>query len=730
PNSRLLPKTADDGQIVAWSASQKRWVAQDNSGGSGFDPSADQNITGSYVYEKSTVTSPITITGERNGSYGMLIENTSNGTSAGSQLLLYNDLGASAQWYSSSSNVGHAYGANTLFLRQVANGAFRFVTDSSNDFYFGPSIYGNSPYAIFSNTLIRFDKNVAIGYTSASARLDVTGDGINPIAIFRDNALNATVKLVNGYLSGGGISLGSYTTNVGGIWNGTLTPNNSNYALVTTNIYTFLNAVTQVQFKLNHADQGFYNSNGWAFGTSTITQNGTITVKGSGGKIQSWRNSADIEKAAMGDTGDLTISNTLQAPDVKTANVWSSSSIISFKNSAYTGAPLITIGPATVLFPAIKANGTTLEIYLGDGSGYTSLKANKLFTGSAGGGLDDSIQTANVYLGSIRALYTQSGRPVFSFGSLTAAGIGINIDGSITTATTGTLYHTNHTGTIALNSAGNANVRYNSIEYTVTNGGAQTGNLTGFFLNATETALNGMSHNLMDLQVGGVSKFKVLNNGLMTASYATIASFSIGTYTGRDLKSTSSHMMNFNTNSITVGENYTAVPNYASALFAIDSTVKGFLLPRMTTVNRDGISSPAIGLLLYDTTLNMLSVYTSNWEQFVTNKTNMVVGADYEFFFTDASGNPFGTKDLGFKRGSAGVLEITDGSTGCGAIKSCYFQSRDLSAGGLATATRMRFGSTGAVGDGGLTALGIDTQLAVEVDSTILYIPCSTSQFS
>jgi hypothetical protein len=53
------------------------------------------------------------------------------------------------------------------------------------------------------------------------------------------------------------------------------------------------------------------------------------------------------------------------------------------------------------------------------------------------------------------------------------------------------------------------------IAYTINNVGTPvTGTATGIFLNATETALNGMGHNLLDLQVGGVSKFRVANSGV------------------------------------------------------------------------------------------------------------------------------------------------------------------------------------------------------------------------
>ena len=52
----------------------------------------------------------------------------------------------------------------------------------------------------------------------------------------------------------------------------------------------------------------------------------------------------------------------------------------------------------------------------------------------------------------------------------------------------------------------------------------------------------------------------------------------------------------------------------ASAITQIDSTTKGFLPPRMTTVQKLAISTPAAGLMVYDTTLNKLCVFTTAWE--------------------------------------------------------------------------------------------------------------------
>jgi nitrogen fixation protein len=52
----------------------------------------------------------------------------------------------------------------------------------------------------------------------------------------------------------------------------------------------------------------------------------------------------------------------------------------------------------------------------------------------------------------------------------------------------------------------------------------------------------------------------------------------------------------------------------ASSRLTINSTTQGFLPPRMTTTQKNAIASPAAGLVVYDTTLNKLCVYTTAWE--------------------------------------------------------------------------------------------------------------------
>ena len=52
----------------------------------------------------------------------------------------------------------------------------------------------------------------------------------------------------------------------------------------------------------------------------------------------------------------------------------------------------------------------------------------------------------------------------------------------------------------------------------------------------------------------------------------------------------------------------------ASSKLTIASTTQGFLPPRMTTTQKNAIATPAAGLVVYDTTLNKLCLYTTTWE--------------------------------------------------------------------------------------------------------------------
>jgi hypothetical protein len=178
-------------------------------------------------------------------------------------------------------------------------------------------------------------------------------------------------------------------------------------------------------------------------------------------------------------------------------------------------------------------------------------------------------------------------------------------------------------------SAGSANYQGINLSYTLNNTGAQTGTATGLLLNATETALNGQVHNLLDLQIGGVSKFKVTNGGNLTVGgtgndgIINLARGSNGAIVGAIIQTTSfTQIHNYQGNgtdffvagatnvqrafvrntgfgvSGTNGGNFTLD---ASAALQVNSVIQGFLPPRMTNAQRIAIATPAVGLMVYCT---------------------------------------------------------------------------------------------------------------------------------
>ena len=72
----------------------------------------------------------------------------------------------------------------------------------------------------------------------------------------------------------------------------------------------------------------------------------------------------------------------------------------------------------------------------------------------------------------------------------------------------------------------------------------------------------------------------------------------------------------------------------ASSVLDIQSTTKGFLAPRMTTLQRAAISSPEVGLMVFDTDINKFCFYEgSSW---IANETNQFTRDNYVLVKTTA----------------------------------------------------------------------------------------------
>jgi hypothetical protein len=87
------------------------------------------------------------------------------------------------------------------------------------------------------------------------------------------------------------------------------------------------------------------------------------------------------------------------------------------------------------------------------------------------------------------------------------------------------------------------------------------------------------------------------------------------TTTGTTLQTLTERLRIFNTTGNVLIQNGGTFTDIASSLLTMVSTTKGFLPPRMTTAQKNAIGTPATGLVVYDTTLNKLAVYTgAAWE--------------------------------------------------------------------------------------------------------------------
>jgi hypothetical protein len=64
------------------------------------------------------------------------------------------------------------------------------------------------------------------------------------------------------------------------------------------------------------------------------------------------------------------------------------------------------------------------------------------------------------------------------------------------------------------------------------------------------------------------------------------------------------------TGNVGIGANSTSV----SAILDVQSTTKGARMPNMTTTQKNAIASPVAGLMVYDTTLSKMCVFTTVWE--------------------------------------------------------------------------------------------------------------------
>lgn len=141
------------------------------------------------------------------------------------------------------------------------------------------------------------------------------------------------------------------------------------------------------------------------------------------------------------------------------------------------------------------------------------------------------------------------------------------------------------------------------------------------------------SINATNYKISGTSIFATANTWTATQTFGQINISSLRATSGASIISFAAGLVSigsgsggtvlvFNSNGPEVARFSTSgnmligtTTDVPTSILTLSSTTKGFLPPKLTTTQKNAISSPATGLVLYDTTLNKLCVYTgSTWE--------------------------------------------------------------------------------------------------------------------
>jgi hypothetical protein len=298
------------------------------------------------------------------------------------------------------------------------------------------------------------------------------------------------------------------------------------------------------------------------------------------------------------------------------------------------------LGAGDIPIPIVNPSGVSGAIQFSDGSAFSSDAAN-LFWDDANNrlGIGTNAPTREIdVVGTIRA----SSSVVVGGGGLTlqsnflwgqSAGIRLRVDtpslggvavnttpisnvttlirGWGSTSATTSLLVRNSAGVAALTVRDNLTLTLGGVLTTSSNitstANVQGGNinaLTNVYIGNFQSSLRSNGSGIIQLQNTAENDFNRLQFGGTSASFPAI-------------KRASNNLEIRNADD-TFGAGLSVGGSLnASAILQADSTTKGFLPPRMTTTQKNAISSPSSGLQVYDTTLNQMSYYNgSSWINF------------------------------------------------------------------------------------------------------------------
>jgi hypothetical protein len=541
-------------------------------------------------------------------------------------------LGAESLRFNVNGNNNTAIGRNAIFDVQTGSdntaigyNTGRGITTGSNNTILGANVTGLSP--TLANNIIIADGsgnrrinvdsngNVGIGTNTPLYNLDVVETSGSLNAVFTNSDATSNITFYQDNDQAKGLRLQSYgSTASGTLLDGTINRANST-------VYRTNDASNPMVFGgfATSSEQVYFGKNSFTLALNNTTNNVTIGassgtarlfIKGSGSTSATTsllvQNSASTNLLSVLDDGNVGI-NTLTPSQklhvngslrIETGGIYDGTN-----NIGTSGQVLSSTGTSTAWITPSGGGGSPSgvagAIQFSDGSAFAS-DAAKFFWDDTNKrlGVGTNSPTATTHIVGIDQLST-------STSLLVQDSIGTNILRVHNQANNSAVVMS--TAKIANYEIISGDVLFNtSMRFVPTTGGLAINK------DYSSTAANTLVHlkgsgttsattSLLVTNSAGTQTFKVLDNGTIFMGIGSGSSF-ICDAGGPDKIRTSS-----------VGVAIDGSP-VTSAALAVNGTTKGFLPPRMTTTQKNAIATPASGLMVYDTNLNKLCVYTTAWE--------------------------------------------------------------------------------------------------------------------
>jgi hypothetical protein len=331
---------------------------------------------------------------------------------------------------------------------------------------------------------------------------------------------------------------------------------------------------------------------------------------------------AQIQSLATGTTGtdfnisSATATHTFNLPDASASNRgaltsadWSTfngkqAALVSGTNIKTVNSTSL-VGSGDVAVQATLVSGTNIKTI----NGSTILGSGNLTVTSSPSGVSGAVQFSD---GS--ALSSDAAN-FFYDNTNDRLGLGINaptarlhVKGSGATSATTSLKIVNSASTDLLNITDDGAATFIS-DFTFSSTGSSSSKIQGL---KTSLDIVGKSGNTGSVNFYGGSAYNTgagiqVNGTSATGGIANTIIFTNGAFVERLRLQASGN--------ITIG----TTTDTASSKLTVDSTTQGFLPPRMTTTQKNAISSPAAGLIVFDTTLTKLCVYSGSAWQTITS---------------------------------------------------------------------------------------------------------------